>query len=326
MTTYRRTARSVFGRDGMPLDAARSAFEWLVTGPHPVSLDGRMFPGLPPRQVPLDEVRKRLLRRGCSQKLRDEVWAHLVLRARTDGATWTVGCVGVALPALIATASTLSAKFADDPSDIHAAVLAGFVAELAVVDLRKPRIMLRLRWAAYRAGHAAVREALDAPVPSGHGFRSTLPPPPWGHPDFVLARAVAEGAITAAEAELIGSTRLEGVALAEAAVERGLSYEAAKKARQRAELRLVAYLRDDASMAADNGSDPDLADYVADSVVITDAAEKSAASAAKVHNVVSPRRRIRGVQGCGRKAAPAHASSELPQCTSDSTPGVSRCA
>ncbi|WP_229812648.1 hypothetical protein [Lentzea flava] len=270
-------------------------------------------------------MRSRLLRRGCSQKLRDEVWAHLVLRARTDGATWTVGCVGVALPALIATASTLSAKFADDPSDIHAAVLAGFVAELTVVDLRKPRIMLRLRWAAYRAGHAAVREALDAPVPSGHGFRSTLPPPPWGHPDFVLARAVAEGAITAAEAELIGATRLEGVALVDAAHERGLSYEAAKKARQRAELRLVAYLRDGEGTTADNGSDPDLADYVADSVVITDGAKRSG-RATKVHSGVSPRRRIRGVQGCGRKAAPAHAQSELPQGTSDTTSGVSRCA
>ena len=47
---------------------------------------------------------------------------------------------------------------------------------------------------------------------SGHGtdgFRSTMPPPPWGHPDFVLARAAAEGAITSAEAELIGATRLE---------------------------------------------------------------------------------------------------------------------
>lgn len=123
-----------------------------------------------------------------------------------------MGAVGVALPALTAIAATLSARFAGDPSDIQAAILVGFVAELGVVDLRRPRIMLR--WAAYRAGHACVREALDAPVPSGHageGFRSTLPPPPWGHPDFVLARAVVEGAITAAEAELIGSTRLEGV-------------------------------------------------------------------------------------------------------------------
>src|SRR5947209_13080505 len=87
-------------REAMLLDAARNAFTWLVTGPDPVSIEGRLFPGLPDRRLALDEVRARLLRRGCGQGTRDAVWAHLVLRSRTDGATWTVGCVGVALPAL----------------------------------------------------------------------------------------------------------------------------------------------------------------------------------------------------------------------------------
>ena len=230
--------RSGFERDSMPLDAARSAFEWLVAGPHPVSVDGRLFPGLPARRVPLNELRDRLLRRRCPQTVRDAVWAHLVLLARTEGGAWTVGAVGVALPALTSIAATLSAQFAGDPSDIHAAVLAGFVAELATIDLRRPRVMLRLRWAAYRAGHTAVREALDAPVPSGHGFHSTMPPPPWGHPDFVLARAVAEGAITAAEAELIGATRLEGVPLADAAAERN---SPTKQRRRRASAPSIAW-------------------------------------------------------------------------------------
>jgi hypothetical protein len=344
MTSQYALPHSGFERDCMPLDAARSAFEWLVAGPHPVSVDGRLFPGLPARRVPLNEVRDRLLRRRCPQALRDAVWAHLVLLARTAGGTWTVGAVGVALPALTSVAATLSAKFAGDPSDIHAAVLAGFVSELGEVDLRKPRIMLRLRWAAYRAGHTAVREALDAPVPSGHGFRSTLPPPPWGHPDFVLARAVAENAITAAEAELIGATRLEGVALADAATEHGLSYQAAKKARQRAEHRLVAYLLDDTPDASHaDGDERDLATQVADAVIITDAAEHAtgtteqshtmtnlrASAAKKVGDRVSPEGRFSGVQGCGRRpATPAHTTSSpaQPQRLSGSTPGVSRCA
>ncbi len=344
MCSHDAIPRSGFERDCMPLDAARSAFEWLVAGPHPVSVDGRLFPGLPARRVPLNEVRDRLLRRRCPQTLRDAVWAHLVLLARTEGGAWTVGCVGVALPALTSIAATLSARFAGDPSDIHAAVLAGFVAELGEIDLRRPRIMLRLRWAAYRSGHTAVREALDAPVPSGHGFRSTLPPPPWGHPDFVLARAVAEGAITSTEAELIGSTRLEGVPLADAAAERDLSYQAAKKARQRAEHRLVAYLLDDAPDATHAGPrERDLATQVADTVIITDAADHATATvepsrpvtdlsthaAKKVGDRVSPQGRFSGVQGCGRKpATPAHTTSspEPPQRLSGSTPGVSRCA
>ncbi|MEV5301127.1 hypothetical protein [Amycolatopsis methanolica] len=328
--------RSGFGRAAMPLDAARAAFEWLVAGEHPVTVDGRLFAGLPRRRVPLNELRDRLLRRRCPQTLRDAVWAHLVLLARTEGGTWTVAAVGVALPALTSIAATLSAKFAGDPSDIHAAVLAGFVAELGTIDLRKPRIMLRLRWAAYRAGHACVREALDAPVPSGHGFRSTLPPPPWGHPDFVLARAVADGAITATEAELIGATRLEGVPLADAAAERDVSYQAAKKARQRAERRLVAYLLEDMRRDADAGqSESDVATQVADTIAIIQprssqgVTDLKSRAGKKSSARMSPKAASSGVQGCGTKpASRAHTtpSPEQPHRRPGSTPGEPRCA
>ena len=232
----------------------------------------------------MNEVRDRLLRRRCAQVTRDAVWAHLVLRSRTEGATWTVGCVGVALPALTRIAATLSARFAGDPSDIHAAVLTGFLTELARIDLRKPRVMLRLRWAAYRAGHASVREALDAPVPSGSEFRSAEPTPVWGHPDFVLARAVAEKVITAEEAELIGSTRLEGHPLATAAAQRGVSYKAAEQVRRRAEHRLAAYLSDNARRETTaGGGDQDLEAHALDSVTITAAARRPS-----THHQASP--------------------------------------
>ncbi len=49
--------------------------------------------------------------------------------------------------------------------------------------------------------------------------------------------------LTAAEAELVGETRLGGVAPRELAQRWGVSYEALKKRRQRAEARLVAWLR-----------------------------------------------------------------------------------
>jgi hypothetical protein len=72
---------------------------------------------------------------------------------------------------------------------------------------------------------------------------STSPHLQWGHPDLVLADAVAEGVITAAEAELIGATRLEDRTLHEVARSLGLPYETVKKARLRAEQRLVHFLR-----------------------------------------------------------------------------------
>ena len=335
--------RDTFEREMMPLDAARSAFTWLVTGPNPVSVDGRLFPGLPPRRLALNEVRERLLRRGCGQGTRDAVWAHLVLRSRTEGATWTLGCVGVALPALTRIAATLTARFAADPSDIHAAVLMGFVAELERIDLRKPRVMLRLRWAAYRGGHTALREALDAPVPSGHRCRSSEPARGWGHPDFVLARAVAEKVITASEAELIASTRLEDHPLASAAAQRGLSYGAAAQARRRAEHRLAAYLTADAQQATTTeGGDRDLEAHALDSVIITTGAQHPTGHPQSSLSVATRDRRSRrkprtgvskpspdtGVQGRGRTpATPAQTTSATgPLAPSLPTPEVPRCA
>lgn len=223
------------------LDVARRAFGFLVTGPHPIALNGCALPEWPARLVPLDEVTARVLHRQCPQPVRDHVWTELVTRARAEGGAWTLGCVGVALPALTTIAARLTARFAADPADIHAAVLAGFLAALAEIDLRGPRIMNRLRWAAYRSGHAALRDALDAPEPGTSTSASTGPlvRSVEGHPDLVLARAVADGTLTPHEAELIGATRLDGQSLTRLAADRGRAYEALKKTRARAERRLA---------------------------------------------------------------------------------------
>lgn len=311
---------AISDRTDRPLDVARSAFEWLVTGPDPVAVDGRAFAGLPDRAVPLDELRTTLLQRGCAPGLRDAVWAHLVGRSRAEGGTWTVAAVGVALPALTGIAARLSARFADDPSDIHAAVLAGFVAELPTVDLGRPRILLRLRWSAYRAGMVCVRDALDAPSPTGDDFTSAAPPAPPGHPDFVLARAVADGVITGYEAELIAVTRLESVPLVEAGADRGMSYQAAKRARLRAERRLVAYLEAEAS---DGSGGSDVADVALANVAVTDRRSPNvtappSGSGGKSSNVVSLSGPNSGVQGCGvlpdRETALSPDTTEVPRC------------
>ncbi|MDQ2838481.1 MAG: hypothetical protein M3Y89_13885 [Actinomycetota bacterium] len=233
-------------RDVSPLGVARTAFELLTAGPSPLALDTRDCPGLPDRPVPLDELRSRLLTASCPAATRDVVWRRLVTRSRTEGAAWTVACVGLALPALLRMSADMSERFAGDPSDVHAEILTAFLTALATLDLDRPGVMTRLRWAAYRGGHAALREALAAPMPCGDGYRSTEPPAPAGHPDLVLARAVAEAVITTVEADLIGATRLERHRMRDWASEHYLSYEAARKIRQRGERRLVDWLRDQA--------------------------------------------------------------------------------
>lgn len=305
MTAQSSHRRSVGDAGLNCLDIAQEAFGWLVTGPDPVSVDGRAFPGLPDRRIPLDEVRDLLLARQCSQVTKDAVWTHLVVRSRVEGATWTVAAVGVALPALTSVAATLSACFTVGDADIHAEVLRGFLDAVATVDLERPRIMLRLRWAAYRSGYRARSEALDGPTPIAPGFRSAAPRPPWGHPDLVLARAVAAGVLTRIEADLIAATRLEREPVTDWAARRQVGPWAAYKTRKRAELRLLVYLREEAVDA--DPTDP-LVDEVAASMALSRPSARSA-----VRSAVSKREPEDGVPVCGEDPH-STGSSEVPRC------------
>jgi hypothetical protein len=172
----------------------------------------------------------------------------------------------MALPMLRRVVRSLTIRFAGDRGDIAAETVAGFLAALARIDLGGVALFASLRWAAYRAGLAAVHAALDAPIPlpdtsfttartagvddaDGDGgtesdhrelaggwlgsFVSGPPPAVAGHPDLVLARAVRDGILSLAEAALIGSTRLEALSIADAAAARGQSVTAATVARHR---------------------------------------------------------------------------------------------
>ena len=341
-----------FERDCLPLDSARTAFTWLVTGPEPLWIDGRFFPGLPRRRVPLDELSTLLRDPQLAMSTVDSAWVHLVTRSRDEGGAWTVACVGLTLHALIPMVAKMCRKYADDPSDIHAAVLTGFLSELAQMDLARPWVMWRLRCAALRAGHVFIRDALDRPTPSDEDFHSGEPTLPWGHEDFVLARAVAEGAITGEQAELIGATRLEPeYTLTQAAADRGVSYKAIEQVRRRAEHKLAAWLAEQAPL--DDPSDRrerDVEIRAVNTATITAAARQAARpslrqpdtsrtvtisggkSSKKVRGRVLKKTPKSGVQGCGRKAAaPAHTAppnrpAGITRRPSGTTPEVPRCA
>jgi hypothetical protein len=327
----------------LPLDTARDCFAWLVAGPHPVSVDGRRFPGLPRRLIPLDELRDLLLDTQCSGHTRDAVWRHLVQRARAVGGTWTLACVGLALPTLARSAGRLAPHYRGDRADLHAAVLAGFIQALAQVELSRPAISQQLRWAAFQAGYAALSESLDAPVPAeaadleaavdaapptGPVFRSASPRRPWGHPDLVLARAIADGILTATEAELIGTTRLDDTSLSDWAEQHGVSYRRANLARWRAEQRLVAYLRD---QAQDTDPEDPIESHVLTSLALRAAPPSAATSPRRSPTVsgrgrngrpIGPKKLSRAVKenapksgllGCGEDP-PSAGSSEVPEC------------
>lgn len=253
MTDYSRPAPGdqpgLFPSAGNSLDMVEYAFSWMCTRPHPITINGATVYGLPRRVIPLDDLRAMLLAPDADPAMRDAVWRHLIVRSRTEGGAWTVACAAMARPVLGRVVRVLTDRFAGDPADIHAAVLTGFLHGLTRVDLDGRALVSSLRWASYRAGLAAVRDALDAPTPHGLAVPTSMPsampaadPGRAGHPDLVLARAVADGVLTSAEADLISSTRLGDTSLAEAAAARGQSYTATRAARLRAEHRLLTYL------------------------------------------------------------------------------------
>lgn len=225
-----------------PLDLAADAFGTLTTSAAAPALDTtELAPDLPATVVPLDEL-QRLLLAGASQAARDAVWAELIRRARLDE-TWLLAAAGMALPALRNVAGGLARGFDGDVEELDAEILAGFLAHVAIVNVELPGIVTKLRWAAYRAGHAFVVAHRRATEREEEISDTTAGPTrPSGNPDLVLMRAVAAGAISESDAELISATRLDGVDMEAYAAQLGLSYNAVKIRRQRAEARLVAFV------------------------------------------------------------------------------------
>jgi hypothetical protein len=231
-----------------PLDSADAAFRALTTGPQPLALHAAsLAAGLPGRLVPLDELRALLLHPATGASARNKVWAELVRRARSGSPAWVVGLVGVALPGLRRAAAALSAGYRGDPADLQAEILTGFLAAMRALDpddLDRVPLASRLCWAAWRAGQALA--GADARYAAGRRDLSAscdAPYMPWGHPDFVLATAVARGVLSPAQAQLIGRNRLEGIPLARIAGELGISHSALCNRRKRAEKAITEAIR-----------------------------------------------------------------------------------
>jgi hypothetical protein len=91
-----------------PLDAAQRAFDLLTCPPAPLAFDGRGFAGLPPRLLPLEELKKILIADRTPRWVRDAVWRELVVRGRRDGPAWVVAAAGLAMPGLRRAAGRLA--------------------------------------------------------------------------------------------------------------------------------------------------------------------------------------------------------------------------
>jgi hypothetical protein len=228
------------------LDAAERTFQVLVGRPSPLALDCRgVHRQLPDRHVPLDELRQRLLAREVGHEARAAAWSLLVGHAQTGGPAWVIGAVAMARPALVTMAGRLAQGWHGDDADLDSAVLEGFLTALRTVDPVTARLPVALLRAAQRAGVRARHwetdyQKVSRPLDAG----AVLPPPPYGHEDLILGRAVAAGVLTAEQAGLISDTRLDKVPTQVAAQRRGLSVDVLRMRRVRAEAKLVRAILD----------------------------------------------------------------------------------
>ncbi|WP_280489268.1 replication-relaxation family protein [Nocardia carnea] len=198
------------------------------------------------------QLRRVLSDPGVPIQVVDAVWGWLIERSRVEESDAAMLCVGMAVPMLAGMASTFGPRRVEDRADVESDLLTAFFTELARVDLDRPFLWFRLRWAVFRGGRAWVRQEAAAPAPGpdigtdlNAGWGKPVPAmwSPPGHPEDLLAEAVAEKVITAQVAELIAATRLEGRSVTSLAEEvEGSSHWALHKARRRGEHDLRTWL------------------------------------------------------------------------------------
>jgi hypothetical protein len=234
-----------------PFDTLQKTFELLVTGAHPLAFDGNEIDGLPNRLIPLDELMAILLHPSTDYEVRDAVVNALVAAAKRDSESATIGLAGVLLPGLRRAAYPMVKAFPDQAEDIEAEILVGFIKAVAEVELPRARLAARLTWLAHNGASRLIRREVAERGGPGNDPVSSAPRRPWGHPDLVLARAVRAGVISARDAELIGTTRIGDVDLAELATSQGITYGALRQRRLRAEHLLCDWLTGDEYLSFD---------------------------------------------------------------------------
>jgi hypothetical protein len=228
-----------------PFDTLERTFNLLTTGPRPLALDATTVAGLPARPVPLDELKAMLLHPSTPFSVRDAVVGELVARSRVEGRAWTVGLAGVLLPGLRRAVWPLVQACPAKAADIEGEALAAFLTAVAACTPGRQRLAANLCWLARKGAGRLLRTDMAERAGVGTDPVSAAPPRPWGHPDLVLAKAVAAWVISPADGELIGATRIGDVDLGEFAESVGVAYATAQKRRSRAESTLARWVASD---------------------------------------------------------------------------------
>jgi hypothetical protein len=206
------------------LDVIERRFLAMTAGSHPLTLDCvALGCGLPPQEMPLDEVRVLLLKRRTSWVTKDAVWQELVRRAHTVPEPWTTVAAGMMMPGLKHIAGKLGNRFLGDRDDLDSEILEGFLQALDVADDGAPKIYAQLYWAAFRRGHEACNHERRQAMSRSELVDTADLRPADGHPDLVLAGAMLSGVVTPQQADLVSDVLLDQDDRSTAASRRGMS-------------------------------------------------------------------------------------------------------
>jgi hypothetical protein len=186
----------------------------------------------------------RYLRRSTPGERQDAVLLALLARARSDPLA-----ARFVLQAMLPALKRLSARVplgAGEQAELWSTLLACAWERIRSypIERRPRRVAANLRLDTLHDVVCAHRVAVaERALIKPHALHR-LPPPPrtGGDVDALLARAVRAGAISKEEAELIASTRLDGLPLEQAAAARRISRHAVVVRRLRAEQRLFLHL------------------------------------------------------------------------------------
>lgn len=236
--------------DKAPLEVVADAFTTLITGQEMITVDAAKMSGLPDRELSLAEIAAILSDRDTTNGAKDALWAELVIRTRRSPAPWTFICAGLALPGLrnaVKKAAWFAPSFAER-ADIESAAIEGFTTALPDVDLVAPRIVRRLCNSAHTEARRFAKElgryqkGMTSVV-----YESRPPRKPDGHVDFVLARAVRDGAIDEDDVRMFQDTFLDGQSVNVYAEAHGLSPDQVTRWRKRVKEAMDAWFRLEAS-------------------------------------------------------------------------------
>jgi hypothetical protein len=229
-----------------PFKVLESTLRVIATGPGALCVDGAAVGhGLPPRSIPLGELKGLLLHPSTTFAARDAALQALLAQARAGRAGAVVALAGMVLPGLRRAAAPLATAWPGRAADLEGAMLVGLVEAWPRIGPGAERVAAKLIWPAVKAAHRTLVAELSWQDRHCRQAESARPPSPFGHPELVLGRAVAEAVVHPDDAELVAESRLGETSLQELAVRWGVSYPSLRKRRARAERALVAWLSTD---------------------------------------------------------------------------------